>query len=93
MSELTINDVKEFFCNLPYDPCIEFVSENWVELSAEVMWLDENKDVYSAEMKDGVCESHGHKFINCDDGCGWTITYVFASDKQLTIDEWDESYE
>lgn len=87
-----VNDILE---EIKYDCYMEVYDCEWSfmdEEEEEVYWYSEGI-AYSSELTEGIKEQDDTVFVNTDNGCGETITRVFAKYNYVPWVEFVDRYE
>lgn len=67
-------DIKSLLNRIDYLPYMETVDGGWSLYTSDTVYYENNNDVYSGEIKEGVHNQEDCTLINIDTGCGDTLT-------------------
>lgn len=86
-------DIKSLLDRIDYLPYMETSEGNWCIFESDTVYYENNNDVYSGEIREGVYNQEDCTLINIDNGCGETVTLVFNNKNYMTYDDFEEKYE
>ena len=86
-------DIKSLLDRIDhYIPYMETNDGNWCIFERDTVYYENNNDVYSGEIKEGVHHQEDCTLINIDTGCGETITLVLNNEEYMTYEDFEEKY-
>lgn len=85
-------EIKLLLNKIDYLPYMETEDGDWSLYTSDTVYYENNNDVYSGEIKEGVHNQEDCTLINIDNGCGETITLVLNNKNYTTYEDFEEKY-
>lgn len=84
--------VKSLVDELDHYCYLEYHQTHWTKIDYEVVWANNDGDIYSCESHQGCLSRDDSVIINADTGCGDTVTLVFLKHMELSEDDFYDRY-